>query len=365
MTDNLGTFEERLATVRQRFKKWQIDGLLISSASGRRWLSGFTGSSGWLLITKREAILATDFRYWTQAAEEAPAYDLFKMRGLFDSNLPQLINATGISRLGFEANHTTVDDFDRYRALELDIAWIKLNETVEKLREVKSPGEIAAIRVAAAITDAVMAQVNELARPGISEAQLAWELEKRLREAGASGMAFEVIVASGPNSAKAHHHPGQRRLRAGEPLIVDMGAKLDGYNSDLTRSFHLGEEPEQQFWTVYGVVDEAGRHALQNATAGMTGQAVDNLAREMIAAAGYGENFGHSLGHGVGLDIHEGPRLAPTATDSLIPVGAVVTIEPGIYIPDWGGIRIEELVLVTEQGFERISQCPRTPIIPV
>jgi Xaa-Pro aminopeptidase len=358
-------YETRLADVRDRFDEWQVDGLLISSRSNGRWLSGFTGSSGWLLITGCEAFLATDFRYWTQAAEEARSFRLFKLRGALEGSLAELIGSAGVSRIGIETGQITVRDFDRYVALDLGVEWVKLGETVETMREVKSAVEIAAIRGAAAITDAVMAQVNELARPGMSEAQLAWELEKRLRKAGASGMAFDIIVAGGPNSAKAHHHPGQRPLQPGEPIIVDMGAKLDGYNSDLTRSFHLGDNPNQQFWNVYGVVDEAGRHALQNAQPGMTGQEVDALAREMIAAAGYGDYFGHSLGHGVGLDVHEGPRLAATAVDSPVPVGSVVTIEPGIYLPDWGGIRIEELVVMTEQGAERISQCPRTPIIPL
>jgi Xaa-Pro aminopeptidase len=239
---------------------------------------------------------------------------------------------------------------------------VALPETVEALREVKAEEEIELIRRAAAITDAAMEQVPTLARVGIDERELAWQLERRMREAGADEMAFPVKVAGGPNAARPHHSPGDRPLQVGDTIIVDMGAAVGGYRSDLTRSFHLGADPGQKFWEVYNLTLQAQKTALAEMRAGMSGREIDGLARSVIEAGGYGDDFGHSLGHGVGLEIHEGPRLGRT-TDEAAPAGAVVTVEPGIYLPGWGGIRIEDLVLLTAEGAETISACPKTPII--
>jgi Xaa-Pro aminopeptidase len=208
-----------------------------------------------------------------------------------------------------------------------------------------------------------MAQVPAIVRPGMSEASLAWELEKRMREAGAQGMAFDIIVAAGPNGAMAHHTPGKRRLESGDCMIVDMGAKLDGYHSDLTRTFHLGAEPSEQFLQIYGTVLRAQEAAILHMRSGMTGKAIDSLARELITEAGFGDASGQSLGHGVGLDIHEEPYLSSRSEDDPVPSGAVVSVEPGIYLTGWGGVRIEDLVLLSAQGAEPISRCPKDPII--
>jgi Xaa-Pro aminopeptidase len=186
-----------------------------------------------------------------------------------------------------------------------------------------------------------------------------------MHEAGADSMAFPVIVASGPNGAMAHHTPGDRKLKEGDAIIVDMGAAIGGYNSDLTRSFLLGNEDQPRFREVYDLVLMSQESALKGIKPGITGRSADRLARDVIEDGGFGTEFGHSLGHGIGLEVHENPRLSHTGKTKKLPVGSVVTIEPGIYIRDWGGIRIEDLALITETGNELLSHCPKNPIVPV
>lgn len=352
---------ERLAKVRWQLDAWKVDSVLIGSPANRRWLSGFSGSAGWLLVSREQAILAADFRYWEQATIEAPHFELFKLSGPLVGNWPGLLAAGG-ARIGIEAQHVTVAVWEELReATNAEV--IPLQETLESLRQVKSGKELELVQEAAAITDRVMVQVPQIAGPDLTEKQIAWELEKRLRESGADGLAFPIIVASGPNSALPHHRPGERRLRPGDWLLVDMGAALDGYHSDLTRTFYLGAQPDELFKEVYEVVSAAQGEALSRIMAGMSGQEVDGQARQIIEEAGYGDHFGHPLGHGIGLTLHEGPRLGPTAAGDPLPAGAVVTIEPGIYLPGRGGVRIEDLIVLTGRGPKRLSHCPYEPAI--
>jgi Xaa-Pro aminopeptidase len=356
--------EARLAHVRSLFDEWQVAGILISSPENRRWLSGFTGSAGVLLVTADKALLATDFRYWEQAAAQAPAFTLFKHQRRDEDTLA-LLETAAVAAIGVEAQHMTLAEFARLEAVP-GIDWVPLPETLEPLRARKSGDELASIRAAAAITDQVMAQFPHIARPGITEQAAAWELEKAMREAGAEAMAFDVIVASGPNAALPHHHPGERALQTGDTIIVDMGAQVNGYASDMTRTFFLGE-PDERFRSVYNEVLAAQTAVLRQAKPGMKGTAVDAIARSLITETGHGEHFGHGLGHGLGLFIHEGPFLTylPRGEKYTIESGMTITIEPGIYLPGWGGVRIEDLVLVTDAGLEPISQCPKEPVIPV
>jgi Xaa-Pro aminopeptidase len=233
------------------------------------------------------------------------------------------------------------------------------------LRQVKSAEELAIIQSAARITDLAMEQVPALVRLGMTESELAWLLEKTMREAGADAMAFDIIVASGPNAALPHHHPGARTLQIGDALIVDMGAAVNGYKSDLTRSFFLGATPSEAYWAIYTTVLAAQTATIDHLRAGMTGKEGDALARDVIVEAGYGDRFGHGLGHGLGLDIHEEPRLSRIRDKELIPDGSVVTVEPGIYIPDFGGVRIEDLMLVSDSGATLLSHAAKTPLIAV
>lgn len=361
MSKNETLIQQRLTAIRNRFGDWEVDGLLISSEHNRRWLSGFTGSNGQLLITKDKALLATDFRYWEQAAAESPSFELFKHRRTDEDNAA-FFAAAGVTVVGIEAQHTTLADQAKLDKIE-DVVWDPLLETAESLRKIKSPQEIEIIRAAAAITDQAMSQVNAIAHPGMTERALAWKLEMLMREAGADGMAFDVIVASGPNAALPHHHPGSRQLQLGDTLIVDMGARLDGYHSDMTRTFYLGSEPDEPFWSVYHLVQEAQTAVLDHIKPGMNGKTVDALARDLIAAAGHSDHFGHGLGHGLGLFIHEDPFLSPRTEKEILAPGIAITIEPGIYLPGWGGVRIEDLILITENGFDYLSHCPKEPVI--
>jgi Xaa-Pro aminopeptidase len=353
---------ERLTEVRNKLADWEVDGILINSKSNRRWLSGFTGSAGWLLVTAEKALLATDFRYWAQASRQSPDFELFEQRGGVWASWAEFLGAGGVTRLGIEAQHVTIGQLQKMEE-HSKINPTPLSESLEPLRAIKTEEEIEAIKKAAAVADIVMSQVNEVARPGISENELAWLLEKAMRDAGADGVAFPIIVAAGRNAAMAHHSPGERRLEQGDSLIVDLGALLNGYRSDLTRSFYIDGQPDEQFQHVYDLVLEAQETALRHMKAGMSGKDIDSLARNIIEAGGFGEAFGHSLGHGVGLDVHEGPRLSQWANDTTIPSGSVVTIEPGIYLPDWGGVRIEDLVFVTETGIEILSKSPKVPAL--
>jgi Xaa-Pro aminopeptidase len=365
MQSRATTIQQRISAVRQKLPEWGVDGLFISSIFNRRWLSGFTGSSGYIIITAERALLGTDFRYWSRAEREAPDYEIVKMEGKLDERMTQLLKEAAVSSLVIEGNMTLADFQDLKNLDGFDIEYKALAKTVEPFRDVKADAEIEAIKAAAAITDMAMSAVNEIVRPGMSEKQVAWELEKMMREAGADSMAFPVIVASGPNGASAHHTAGDRKVQAGDTIIVDMGASLNGYQSDLTRTFYLGNEPDVTFWEIYNHVHEAQKTALSKIKAGVSGNAVDKAARDKITDAGYGKNFGHGLGHGLGLEVHENPRLSFMVDEKeTLPAGAILTVEPGIYIDGWGGVRIEDLVLVTESGIEVLSHCSKNPIIP-
>ena len=352
--------QERLTAVRTKLSQWKVEGVLISSAANRRWLSGFTGSSGHLLLTHEKALLATDGRYWEQAAAEAPAFTLFKHQRTKEDN-ENFIYSAAVVKIGVEAQHTTLAEWHQLRQIKR-INWFSLPQTVEALRGVKTAVELEAIQAAAAITDLAMSQVNQIAKLGMTEKQLAWELEKIMREAGADGMAFPIIVASGPNSALPHHRTGERPLQVGDILLIDMGAERNGYKSDLTRTFYLGSEPSAQFRLLYELVQMAQTNALTHLRPGMTSKEGDALAREVIEDAGHGEHFSHGLGHSLGLEIHESPGLTWRLEETL-PADATITIEPGIYLPGWGGIRIEDLIYLTADGPVLISHCPQNPLI--
>ena len=354
---------DRLSALRACFDEWQVDALLLISPANRRWASGFTGSAAQLLISRQRAVLATDSRYWERAAAEAPAFEIFQMRDEKDA-MANFLATVDAKRIGIEATHVTLARqaaLDKHEGFE----WVPLPATVESLRAVKSADELAAIRAAARLTDATVAQVPHLARPGVSERAVAWELEKFMREAGAEAVAFDIIVASGPHSALPHHHPGERLLQAGDIVIVDLGAQLDGYKSDLTRTFYLGETADDAFWTIYNTVEQAHGAAIAGIRPGVTGKDVDALARDLITAAGHGDHFGHGTGHGVGLEIHEEPRFSRLAEKTIIPAGAVMTVEPGIYLPGYGGVRTEDLLHVTPGGAEYLSAAPKSQLIAV
>lgn len=355
----------RLNAVRQKLDIWEVDALLVTGYANYRWLSGFTGSNGKLLVSSDKAILATDSRYYGQAQQQSAHFTLFKHERRSEDDSAFLAEG-GAKTMGLESSNISLKAADDLKAAAPAIKWQPLKKTIEPLRQIKTAAELKKIKAAAEITDLVMSQVAEIIKPGMREKQVAWELEKSMREAGADGMAFNVKVASGPNSALPHHAPGSRKIAPGDAIIIDMGAMVDGYRSDMTRTFFMGSEPTPKFMEIYETVLAAQTAVLMQAKSGMFSRSVDAIARDLIAQAGYKENFGHGLGHGVGLEIHEDPFLSPrTAKTEKIETGMTLTVEPGIYIPGWGGVRIEDLTVVQADGLDRISQCPKNPIIPM
>ncbi len=343
-------------------EEWDVDAILIGSTSNRRWISGFTGTAGWLLISEKAALLGTDSRYCEQASNQAPDFALEQFGRNQKKEWPGFLVRDNIKRIGLEPDRITLTQFAELQGVD-GIEWVKLDDAVTPFRRAKNNEEIERIRTAAAITDRAMEQVRFIIWPGMSERELAWKLEVLMREAGADGMAFPIIVASGVNGAMAHHNPSDKPIQDGEAVIVDMGARVNGYNSDLTRTFFIGESHDSRFEEIYTIVSDAHKASIAGLKAGVSGESVDTLARDVITNAGYGKEFGHSVGHGIGIDVHERPRLSKLATDEIIPDGATVTIEPGIYVSGWGGVRIEDLLLVTENGNELISRCEKNPVV--
>jgi Xaa-Pro aminopeptidase len=351
----------RIQKLRPALDEKQIDGILISQAENRRYLSGFDGSAGFLLITPKSKILATDFRYTAQAKNQAPDYEVLTTNNDISDWLPKLAARLKIKRLGFEAEHFS---FARQRQLcdilkkgKSPLKLIPLEGVVESLRAVKGPEEIEFIARAAEIADAAMEYIKDKIQAGMTEKEVAWEIEKFMREKGSDSLPFDVIVASGKNSALPHAQPSTKTINEGEPIMIDIGARVEGYGSDLSRTICLGT-PDDTFKKLYDIVLGAQLGAIAIIKEGMSGAEADNLSRVMIEEAGYGQAFGHSLGHGVGLAPHEPPRLGPNSADKLVE-GMVFTIEPGIYLDGWGGVRIEDLFIMEKERVREISKAKK------
>lgn len=361
MTDS--SFLPRLNLLRAELPVVGADAILISQPENRHYLSGFTGSSGWLLITGALAFIATDFRYYEQAGQECPGFELVKVTARFAEALPAMLEKAGVRRWAFEADHATFADAQEWAEAVPEAEWVPTKGVVMKLRAVKDASELATMRDAIVLADDALAAGLERARPGMTELELSWIIESYMRSHGAQMVAFNLIIACGPNGARPHARAGDAPLVAGEPIVIDMGARVNGYNSDLTRTVCLGQPNDPaRFWEVYNTVRAAQVAAEAAIRPGMNGQDVDAVARDLITEAGYGDYFGHGLGHGVGLAVHEEPRLS-RITPSLLAPGHLVTVEPGIYLPGWGGVRIEDIVLVTGDGVEVLTRAPKEPII--
>ncbi len=354
----------RIERLRQGLGENEIDAMLVSSAENRRYLSGFTGSAGYLLISERDQVLVTDFRYTEQAERQSPGYRVERMTpGQAWKWLPELAAETAVGRIGFEASDVTVATHSAFKKAideheeSTDLTLVETSEVVDKMRSVKDRDELEILTKAVEVTDRALEEVSAAVEPGVTEVEVAWELEKSMREQGAEGLAFETIVAAGPNGALPHHLADETPIQEGQAVVIDMGAKYDGYCADLTRTIVVGE-PDEKFAEVYGTVLRAQIEAEERVRPGMTGKEVDAIARDIISEAGYEDNFGHSLGHGVGLAVHEYPRVGPTGEDP-IEDGMVFTVEPGIYLSGWGGVRIEDIV-VMENGRARVlSRAPK------
>ncbi len=347
----------KLQKLRQQLDEEELDGILISSPENRRYMSGFTGSAGWLLVSRDDATLATDFRYIEQAGNQAPDFNIHRIqRGL--GWLPEWTAEHGVKRIGFESQDITVSVHGAFmKAVEEaensnNPELVPTSGIVEKLRIFKDANELALLTEAIRIADEAIDEVGPRIEPGITEEAVAWELEKAMRERGAEMISFDTIVGAGPNGALPHHRADETVIKPNDAIVIDMGAKYQGYCSDLTRTFFIGE-PDDKFRKIYNIVLQAQLEAEEQVTAGMTGKECDAIARDIIADAGHGDDFGHSLGHGVGLAVHEYPHVGPTAEEDVLEDGMVFTIEPGIYLPGWGGVRIEDIV-VLENGKARV-----------
>lgn len=352
----------RLDGLRPRLEQQELDGILISNEHNRRYFSGFKGTAGFLVISGDAAVLATDFRYTEQAALQATGFEIERIRARMDW-LPALAEKLGLKKLGFEADDVTVSLHQRMQTACSETAGD--GEAVElvatsgigaELRAVKDDGEVALLARAIEIGDEALDEVSDGLEPGLTEAEVAWRIEMAVRERGAEGLSFETIVASGPNGARPHHLAGERVLAEGEPIVIDMGCSYQGYCSDLTRTVFLGEA-DDEFKKIYDVVHAAQRTAIETLESGMTGAEADALARVVIEESGYGEAFGHSMGHGIGLEVHEDPGVGPTSKNKLRD-GMVFTVEPGIYLTGKGGVRIEDVV-VLENGRPRVMSKAR------
>ena len=347
---------QRLAALVESLTAAHLDGLLITSLPNVRYLTGFSGTSALLFVTARDVLLVTDFRYQTQVRAEVG--DLARItvepQSLWSGLWQLLSQASNVEIAGFESAHIVHRDFQRLVESGPRPRWRPTTDLVEALRERKDSDEVARIRAAAAMATAALANTLPAIRIGMTELEVAGVLEKSIRDAGSEAFPFPSIVASGERSALPHARSSARKIGRGEFLLMDFGAASDGYCADITRTVVLGKANDEQR-SVYDVVRQANELAAGEVRAGLTGREADAVARDYIERCGYGEEFGHGLGHGLGIEVHEAPRLARTA-DGMLSSGAVVTIEPGIYRPGWGGVRIEDDVHLAPNGPELLTE---------
>lgn len=342
------------------------DALLVTNLTNIRYLTGFTGSAAMVLVTATDAFFVTDGRYRDRSADEMAAAgvvaDIRIVTGAADEAIAEAALDAGVGRLGLEADHVSWSAQQRWADQLLpDGDLVATTGVVEALRLVKDDGEVARIRSACAIADRALAQIRGRLLDGPTEAEFAAELDTAMRSEGAADVSFETIVASGPNGAKPHHTPSDRRIAPGDLVVIDFGALVDGYHSDMTRTVAVGDVGDERtrMLDVVLAAQDAGVHAVR---AGVEAAEVDRACRSVIEDAGWGEAFLHSTGHGVGLDIHEEPRVGARSTATL-DAGQVVTVEPGVYLTGLGGVRIEDTVLVTDDGCDRLTLAPKDPIL--
>lgn len=336
-----------------------LDGLLVCSLPNIRYLTGFSGSNALLFLTPTETWFLTDFRYEVQVATEVVGATrvVIETTSLWKGLWDQLATRQGTSAFGFESAHLLHRDFQRLMEDGTRWTWRPTLDLVEGLRARKEPREVESIRLAGVIATSALERTLVEVRAGMTETEVAGLLEHRLRDAGSDGFPFGTIAASGPRSALPHARAGSRPIARGDFVLLDFGAVYEGYCADVTRTVVVGRASERQR-EVYESVKEANERARALIVPGMTGQQADAVARNVLTARGFGEAFGHGLGHGLGIEVHEAPRLSRVA-EGILPQGAVVTIEPGVYLPGWGGVRIEDDVHLTTGGTELLTDFPR------
>lgn len=340
----------RVERLRTLFPVREIDGVLITKAENRRYITGFTGSSGMVVVSGDRQVLVTDFRYLEQAAEQAPDFEIADGSSDMIGKVKEVVEELKLQKLGFEAAGMTYFDYQEYNNKLNAVTMMvpQLQGIAEELRLIKDEAEISMLKRAAEMADAAFEHILTFIKPGLTELDVALELEYFMKKMGSEKNAFNFIVASGPRASLPHGVASDRVIQSGEFVKMDYGAVYQGYHSDITRTVVVGE-PSEKMLEIYHIVKKAQLSVLEQIKEGMTTAEADGIARTIIAEAGYGPNFGHGLGHGLGLEVHENPRVSFRDT-TVLKEGMVVTVEPGIYIPQWGGVRIEDDVVIAKGG---------------
>ncbi|MGG0274087.1 Xaa-Pro dipeptidase [Bacillus rhizoplanae] len=351
---------EKLTKLRSAFGEAGIDGILLTNQHSRRYMTNFTGTAGVVLISNERALFITDFRYVEQAQKQTAGYEIVQHTGAILEEVAKQVKDLGIQKLGFEQDTLTYSSYTAYKE-EVDAEFVATSGIVEKLRLIKTDSEIKILKEAAQIADAAFEHILSFIRPGVSEIEVSNELEFFMRKQGATSSSFDIIVASGLRSALPHGVASEKLIENGDFVTLDFGAYYKGYCSDITRTIAVGE-PSDKLKEIYNIVLEAQLCGVNGIKAGLTGREADALTRDYITEKGYGEYFGHSTGHGIGLEIHEGPSLA-FRSETVLEPGMIVTVEPGIYIPNVGGVRIEDDIIVTAEGNEVLTKSPKELII--
>lgn len=360
----VAVFLARLERFRRVMEEQELDAFLVSVPENRYYLSGYeaddlllTESSGFLFITPDKQFLLTDSRYDEAARAEAPTYEVLVYKEGLETLLPEIFANTAITRLGLEGHYCTLHRYQLVERALLDARpgsrVVAVENVVEGMRIIKDPHEIEQLRESLQLTERVLADVWQTLEPGRTEKDVAWQIERGIREGGAESVSFPPIAAAGPNGALPHAVPGGRRIGSADSLILDIGSRLNRYCSDLTRTW-LGDDAEPRMREIYQIVREAQLAAQASVCAGKDSYEVDQVARGIIAKAGYGDNFGHGLGHGVGLAVHEKPGFGKLSR-MILQENMVVTVEPGIYLTGYGGVRLENMVRVTANGCELLN----------
>ncbi|AWB45109.1 Xaa-Pro dipeptidase [Paenibacillus sp. CAA11] len=345
---------QRVSKLQTALQERNLDAVFITNPINRRYLTGFTGSSGYVFITADKSYFLTDFRYTTQAAEQAVGFDIIQHGPDVLDTVKELFETEGVKRLAFEGDDLSYSVHAKYQQALQKAELVSVSGLVEDLRIIKDEEELAVMKEAAELADRTFMHMLDVLKPGVSELEAAAELEFFMRKNGATGPSFDTIIASGERSALPHGVASKRIIQADEFVTMDFGALFEGYCSDITRTVAIGN-PSAKHREIYDIVLEAQLYTLENIRPGMTGREADALARDIITRYGYGEQFGHSTGHGLGMEVHEAPRLSKLSDDILKP-GMVVTVEPGIYIPGFGGVRIEDDIVMTETGMRRLTE---------